>query len=57
MGNRTSTVSQKNSMIINFTQSLVLIDFSCTISEFQNTSLSQHISPWKVVRACFYEKT
>ncbi|RZR78448.1 hypothetical protein BHM03_00003798 [Ensete ventricosum] len=57
MGSRTSMVSQKNAMIINFTQSPVLIDFSCTVSEFQNTGHSQSISPWEVVRARFHEKT
>ncbi|RRT31759.1 hypothetical protein B296_00054914, partial [Ensete ventricosum] len=27
------------------------------LSEFQNTSHSQRISPWEVVRARFHEKT
>ncbi|RZS23463.1 hypothetical protein BHM03_00056404 [Ensete ventricosum] len=34
----------------------VLIGFSCTISEIQNTSHSNRISPWEVVRAWFREK-
>ncbi|RWW47534.1 hypothetical protein BHE74_00046461 [Ensete ventricosum] len=48
-------------MVINIVQSCVqsqvLIDFSCTVSKFQNTSHSQRISPWEVVRAWFREKT
>ncbi|RRT75004.1 hypothetical protein B296_00014659 [Ensete ventricosum] len=56
MGSRTSTVLRKNATVINFTRSLVPIDFSCTISLFQNTGLSQHINPWKVVQAQFSEK-
>ncbi|RZR93504.1 hypothetical protein BHM03_00022026 [Ensete ventricosum] len=55
MGGRTSMVSRKNVTVINFaqsrTQSRVSICFSCTISEFQNTSNSQCNSPWEVVRA------
>ncbi|RWV86863.1 hypothetical protein BHE74_00044512 [Ensete ventricosum] len=53
MRNRTSTVSQKNATVINFvqshTQSRVSIDFSCTVSKYQNTGHSQRISPWEVV--------
>ncbi|RWW00695.1 hypothetical protein GW17_00036321 [Ensete ventricosum] len=49
MGSRTSTVSRKNATVINFAQSLaqslILISFSSTISEFQNTAHSQRISP------------
>ncbi|RWV78256.1 hypothetical protein BHE74_00044540 [Ensete ventricosum] len=45
MGSRTSTVLLKNMTVINFAQSRVSIDFSCTVLEFQNTSLSQRISP------------
>ncbi|RWV98407.1 hypothetical protein GW17_00038754 [Ensete ventricosum] len=40
MGSNTSTVSRKNTMVINFTQSQVSINFSCTISEIQNTGFS-----------------
>ncbi|RRT65167.1 hypothetical protein B296_00027787, partial [Ensete ventricosum] len=57
LGNRTSSVSSKNTMVINFAQSheqsQVSNDFSCTFSEIQNTGNSQHIRPWKVVRARF----
>ncbi|RWV80721.1 hypothetical protein GW17_00057954 [Ensete ventricosum] len=56
MGSRMSIVPQKNAMVINFTQSLVSIDFSCTVSEFQNTGHSQCFSPWEVVRSRFHEK-
>ncbi|RWW35885.1 hypothetical protein BHE74_00059133 [Ensete ventricosum] len=56
MGSRTCTVSRKNATVINFAQSLVLVSFSCTISEFQNTHHSQCINPWEVVRVRFHEK-
>ncbi|RZS08000.1 hypothetical protein BHM03_00038922 [Ensete ventricosum] len=60
MGKRTSTVSRKNATVINFTQSRarsrVSIGFSSTILEIQNTSHSQCISPWEVVRAWFHKK-
>ncbi|RRT31207.1 hypothetical protein B296_00059060 [Ensete ventricosum] len=49
MGSHMSMVSQKNAMVINFTQSRVSIYFSCTVSEFQDTSHSQRISPWEVI--------
>ncbi|RRT31247.1 hypothetical protein B296_00056657 [Ensete ventricosum] len=49
MGSRTNTLSQKNTMVINFARSRALsrvsIDFSCTISEIQNTGHSRCISP------------
>ncbi|RWV80961.1 hypothetical protein GW17_00057677 [Ensete ventricosum] len=48
-------VSGKNAMVIKFTQRRVPIDFSGTVSEFQNTGHSQRISPWEVVRARFHE--
>ncbi|RRT31758.1 hypothetical protein B296_00054917 [Ensete ventricosum] len=45
IGSHTSTILQKITMVINFVQSRVesrvLIDFSCTVSEFQNTDHSQ----------------
>ncbi|RRT36313.1 hypothetical protein B296_00056297 [Ensete ventricosum] len=48
MVSRTSIVSRKNSMVINFarscSQSRVSIDFSCTISKIQNTGHSRRIS-------------
>ncbi|RWW43856.1 hypothetical protein BHE74_00050436 [Ensete ventricosum] len=54
MGCRTSTVSQKNSSVINIarchTQSRVSIGFSCTESKIQNTGHSRRI------RAHFHEK-
>ncbi|RWW00701.1 hypothetical protein GW17_00036320 [Ensete ventricosum] len=56
MGSHTSKVSQKNATVINFAQSLVLINFLCNVSEFQNTGHSQNISPWEVVRAWFRKK-
>ncbi|RRT32130.1 hypothetical protein B296_00037068 [Ensete ventricosum] len=59
MGSRTSTVSQKNSTVINFvrchTQSRISIGFSCL--EIQNIGHSRRISPWEVVRARFNKKT
>ncbi|RRT71186.1 hypothetical protein B296_00033867 [Ensete ventricosum] len=55
MRSRMSTVLRKNATVINFVQSRaqrrVSIDFSCTISKIQNTSHSQRISPWEVIRA------
>ncbi|RRT56179.1 hypothetical protein B296_00014243 [Ensete ventricosum] len=47
---------KKNSRTQSHVQSRVSIDFSCTISEIQNTGHSQRISPWKVVRARCHEK-
>ncbi|RWV80361.1 hypothetical protein GW17_00058385 [Ensete ventricosum] len=57
MESRTSTVSRKNATVINFAQSRVSIDFSCTVSEFQNTGHYLCISPWEVIPAWFHEKT
>ncbi|RZS19761.1 hypothetical protein BHM03_00052200 [Ensete ventricosum] len=51
-----STVSRKNTMVINFAQCRVSIGFSCIILEVQNTGNSQCISPWEVVRAQFRKK-
>ncbi|RZR78353.1 hypothetical protein BHM03_00003657 [Ensete ventricosum] len=60
MGSRTSMVSRKNVMVINFAQGRaqrrVLIQFSCTVSEIQNIGHYQRMSPWEV-RARFHEKT
>ncbi|RWV85747.1 hypothetical protein GW17_00052440 [Ensete ventricosum] len=60
MGSRTSTVSQKNSTVINFVrchmQSRLSIGFSCTILEIQNIGHSRRISPWEAVRERFHEK-
>ncbi|RWV77056.1 hypothetical protein GW17_00062173 [Ensete ventricosum] len=60
MGSRTSTVLQKNSLVIYFARSRahsrVSIGFSCTISEIQNIGHSRCISPWVVRRARFHEK-
>ncbi|RRT45563.1 hypothetical protein B296_00054061 [Ensete ventricosum] len=56
MGSRTSMVSRKNMMVIDFAQSRVLIDFSRTVSEIQNTGNSQHISPWKSYEHGFAKK-
>ncbi|RZS21597.1 hypothetical protein BHM03_00054250 [Ensete ventricosum] len=53
MGSRTNMVSQKNVTVINFRQSRVSIDFSCTVSEIQNIGHSQRNSPWEV--ACRIE--
>ncbi|RRT33444.1 hypothetical protein B296_00048980 [Ensete ventricosum] len=54
-----SMVSRKNSSAINFArsraQSRASIDFSCTVSEIQNTGHSQRISPWEV-RIRFHKK-
>ncbi|RWV86092.1 hypothetical protein GW17_00052048, partial [Ensete ventricosum] len=33
--------AKKKAMVINYAQSLILISFSCTISEFENTSHSK----------------
>ncbi|RZS28110.1 hypothetical protein BHM03_00061670 [Ensete ventricosum] len=50
MGSRTSTLSKKNTTVINFVRSRALsrvsIGFSCTVSEIQNTGHSRCISPW-----------
>ncbi|RRT31250.1 hypothetical protein B296_00056652 [Ensete ventricosum] len=51
MVSRMSMVSRKNATFINFVQSRVSIDFSCTIPEIQNTSNSRCISPWVVIQA------
>ncbi|RZR75227.1 hypothetical protein BHM03_00052364 [Ensete ventricosum] len=51
-----SMVSQKNVTVINFAQSRVSIDFSCTVSEIQNTVHYRRISPWEVIQARFREK-
>ncbi|RZS28564.1 hypothetical protein BHM03_00062172 [Ensete ventricosum] len=51
-----SKISRKNETVINFAQSRVSIDFSCTISKIQNTGLSRLISPWEVVQARFHKK-
>ncbi|RRT31159.1 hypothetical protein B296_00058140 [Ensete ventricosum] len=56
MVSRMSMVSRKNATVINFAQSRVFIDFSCTVSEIQNTVLSCLISPWDVVQARFHKK-
>ncbi|RRT31410.1 hypothetical protein B296_00057815 [Ensete ventricosum] len=54
MVSRTSMVSQKNAMVINFVrscaQSRVSIGFSCTILKIQNIGHSRHISPWEALR-------
>ncbi|RWV76942.1 hypothetical protein BHE74_00039022 [Ensete ventricosum] len=54
------TASRKNMTLINFaqshTQSLVSIDFSCNVLEFQNTGHSQSFSLWEVVGARFREE-
>ncbi|RWV91684.1 hypothetical protein GW17_00046007 [Ensete ventricosum] len=61
MRSRLCTVSRKNVTLINFAQSrmysLVSIDFSCNVSEFQDTAHFQSISPREVIRAWFREKT
>ncbi|RZS12597.1 hypothetical protein BHM03_00044059 [Ensete ventricosum] len=61
MRSRTSTISQKNSTVINiarcYTQSRVLINFLCTVSEIQNTGHSRRNSPLEVIRAWFCEKS
>ncbi|RRT52754.1 hypothetical protein B296_00005814 [Ensete ventricosum] len=49
MGSRTSTVSQKNGMVINFAQSRVSIGFSRTVLEFQNNRHSPRINPWEII--------
>ncbi|RWV88913.1 hypothetical protein GW17_00048968 [Ensete ventricosum] len=54
MVSRMSLVSRK--MVINFAESRVSIGFSCTVSKFQNTSLSRLISPWEVVQAHLRKK-
>ncbi|RZS24515.1 hypothetical protein BHM03_00057595 [Ensete ventricosum] len=49
MGSHTNTVSRKNAKVINFVrshmQSQILIGFSCTVSEIQNTGHSKRNSP------------
>ncbi|RRT33565.1 hypothetical protein B296_00042057 [Ensete ventricosum] len=49
-----SMVSRKNATVINFAQSRVSIDFSCTVSKIQNTGHSCLI--WEVVQARFRKK-
>ncbi|RWW68051.1 hypothetical protein BHE74_00024451, partial [Ensete ventricosum] len=44
----------KNATTINSVQSRISIDFSCTVTVFQNTSHSQRISLWEVVRTQFH---
>ncbi|RWV77231.1 hypothetical protein GW17_00061970 [Ensete ventricosum] len=56
MVSRMSMVSRKNATVINFAQSRVSIDFSCTVSEIQNTGLSRLISTGVVVQARFRKK-
>ncbi|RRT58822.1 hypothetical protein B296_00046281 [Ensete ventricosum] len=56
MGSRISTVSQKNSTVMNRAQSQDSIGFSCTVLEIQNISHSRRISPWEVIRKRFHEK-
>ncbi|RZR74557.1 hypothetical protein BHM03_00038418 [Ensete ventricosum] len=56
MVSRMSMVSRKNATVINFAQSQVSIDFSCTVSEIQNTGLCRLISPGEVVQARFRKK-
>ncbi|RWW41831.1 hypothetical protein BHE74_00052664 [Ensete ventricosum] len=56
MGSRTSSVSRKNVMVINFAQRRVSIGFSCTVSKIQNTGHSRLISTREVVQARFHEK-
>ncbi|RZR91197.1 hypothetical protein BHM03_00019254 [Ensete ventricosum] len=53
MGSRTSTLSQKNTTVINLARSRFSIGFSCTVSKIQNTGLSHLISPWEVIQARF----
>ncbi|RWV83862.1 hypothetical protein GW17_00054474 [Ensete ventricosum] len=54
IGSCTSTILGKNATTINSVQSRILIDFSCTVTVFQNTSHSQRISLWEVVRTQFH---
>ncbi|RWW35327.1 hypothetical protein BHE74_00059750 [Ensete ventricosum] len=60
MGSRTSSLSPKNTTVKNFARSHALsrvsIDFSCTISEIQNSGLSRLICPWEFVQARFRKK-
>ncbi|RRT31252.1 hypothetical protein B296_00056649 [Ensete ventricosum] len=56
MVTQTSTVSRKNTIVINITRSRELIGFSCTVSKIQNTGHSRCISIWVVLRAWFHEK-
>ncbi|RWV79224.1 hypothetical protein GW17_00059680 [Ensete ventricosum] len=53
MVSHTSKVSRKNATVINFARSYaqirVSIDFSCIISEIQNTGHCRRISPWETV--------
>ncbi|RWW42826.1 hypothetical protein BHE74_00051582 [Ensete ventricosum] len=46
----TSMVLQKNATVINFVQSRaksgVMIGFTCTVSEIQNTAHSRRVSTW-----------
>ncbi|RRT62642.1 hypothetical protein B296_00015383 [Ensete ventricosum] len=52
-----STISEKNTTVINFAQIRVSFGFSGTNSEFQYTGHSQRINLCEVVRAQFHKKT
>ncbi|RZS26039.1 hypothetical protein BHM03_00059358 [Ensete ventricosum] len=60
MRSRTSMVSRKNVMAINFVrsraQSRVSISFSCTVLEIKTIDYSRRIMPWEVIRTWFHEK-
>ncbi|RWV78108.1 hypothetical protein GW17_00060984 [Ensete ventricosum] len=60
MGSRTSSISQKNTTVINFaqsrTQSQVSIDFSCTVLEIQNTSFPNVLGHGKSYEHGFEKK-
>ncbi|RWW42128.1 hypothetical protein BHE74_00052346 [Ensete ventricosum] len=60
MGSRTSLVSRKNTTVINFArsraQSRVSIDFSCIVSEIQNTGHSRRITHGKSYEHGFAKK-
>ncbi|RWW37178.1 hypothetical protein BHE74_00057749 [Ensete ventricosum] len=47
MRSHTRMVSKKNTTTIPLRKSRVSIDFSCIVSEIQNTDNSQRISPMK----------
>ncbi|RRT70597.1 hypothetical protein B296_00014089 [Ensete ventricosum] len=49
-------VTRKNMIVINFEQSRVSINFSCTVSEIQNTRHSRRICLWKSNENGFMKK-
>ncbi|RRT67233.1 hypothetical protein B296_00038116 [Ensete ventricosum] len=56
MGSRTSSVSQKKVILINFAQSRVSIDFLCTVSEIQIKTIPNVLALRKLYELSFTKK-